>query len=83
MNVYVKVFHYADNGLSYRVFDVCVPDATSDNPVEVATVQTRDGYVEAVDALGKTTVLDSLEDAERVIVGSRVIWPESAVKYAS
>ena len=87
MNIQVKVYHHGAEGLITRVFDVYTPDANKANPVEVIAIQVRDGYVESVDSLGRTTVLDDLETAERVIVGTgtnfRVIWPESAVKYAS
>lgn len=87
MNTQVKVYHHGTEGLITRVFDVYTPNASEANPVEVITIQVRDGYVESVDSLGQATVLDDLETAERVIVSTgtnfRVIWPESAVKYAS
>lgn len=83
MNTQVKVYHHGAEGLVTRVFDIYTPDANKANPVEVITIQVRDGYVEAVDALGQSTVLDNLETAERVVVCSgtnhRVIWPESAI----
>ena len=82
MNSYVKVFHHTPDGLSVNLFDVYTPDAAPEDLVEAVTLRVRNGCLEAVDMLGKVTVLDSLEDAERVVVGTRVIWPKSAVKYA-
>ena len=80
MNVAVRVSYMSPDGLVTKMFDVYCGEADESNPVVETTIMVNTGKLLRVDAEGETIEICDLAGAERVIIGSRVVWPITKVK---
>lgn len=84
MTISVRVTRYGKKGLDTSFYSIFEPEPTTDEPIKKTSIQVTSVGVAWVTEDGEVQLIDNLNNAERVTVGTgstqRIIWPVDKIR---